>query len=43
MSLSDIVISGPESSVLYEALYAGKKTICYDPQGRYKSFKSLYR
>tara|TARA_B100001564_G_C20668503_1_gene684923 strand:+ start:1723 stop:3534 length:1812 start_codon:yes stop_codon:yes gene_type:complete len=41
MSLSDIVISGPESSVLYEALYAGKKTICYDPQGRYKSFKSL--
>ena len=41
MSLSDIVISGPESSVLYEALYAGKKTICYDPQGRYKKFKSL--
>ena len=41
MGISDIVISAPESSIIYESLYAGKKTICYDPLARYIKFKSL--
>ena len=41
MSIADIIVSGPESSVIYESLYAGKKTICYDPLGRYRNYKSL--
>jgi len=41
MAASDIVVSGPEASVIHESLYAGKKTICYDPKGRYRKFKSL--
>ena len=36
MGVSDLVISAPGSSVLYESIIGGKKTISYDPSSRYK-------
>ena len=36
IGLSNLTISGPESSVLFESFFAGKKTICYDPYLQYK-------
>ena len=41
IGLSDLTISGPESSVVYEALFAGKKTICFDPYLQYENFPSI--
>jgi polysaccharide biosynthesis PFTS motif protein len=35
MGLSDIVISAPVSSVIFESYYAGIKTISYDPLNQY--------
>jgi len=41
IGLSDLTISGPESSALFESFYAGKKTICYDPFFQYKNSDSI--
>ena len=41
IGLSDLTISGPESSAIYEAFFAGKKTICLDPYLQYEKFPSI--
>tara|TARA_B100000401_G_C52811092_1_gene723799 strand:- start:1141 stop:3000 length:1860 start_codon:yes stop_codon:yes gene_type:complete len=41
MGLSDLTVSGPESSALFESWYAGKKTICFDAYGQYKDSESI--
>ena len=41
IGLSDLTISGPESSAIYESLYACKKTICLDPYLQYKNSPSI--
>lgn len=35
MGISDLVITAPLSSVMFESLIGGVKTICYDPSGKY--------
>jgi len=39
--LSDLTVSGPESSAIFESWYARKKTICYDANGQYKDSESM--
>ena len=41
IGLSDLTISGPESSILFESFFAGKKTMCYDPYLQYKDSCSI--
>jgi polysaccharide biosynthesis PFTS motif protein len=41
IGLSDLTISGPKSSALFESFFAGKKTICYDPYLQYKDSCSM--
>ena len=41
IGLSDLTISGSESSILYESFFAGKKTICYDPCLQYENSDSI--
>ncbi len=41
IGLSDLTVSGPESSAIFESWYARKKTICYDANGQYKDSESM--
>lgn len=36
MGISDLVICTPISSVIFESVIGGIKTVCYDPAGRYR-------
>ena len=38
IGISDLIISAPISSVLYESLSAGKRTISFDPMSQYADF-----
>jgi polysaccharide biosynthesis PFTS motif protein len=38
MSISDLIVSAPMSSVLHESLFGGVKAITYDPVAQYKKY-----
>jgi polysaccharide biosynthesis PFTS motif protein len=41
ISMSDLVVSAPMSSVIFESLFGGVKTIVYDPVGQYMDYISI--
>ena len=41
MAISDIVVSAPMSSIIFESLCGGVKTIVYDPLNQYGEYKIL--
>ena len=38
IGISDLIISAPMSSIVYEALSSGTPTISFDPEGQYRDF-----